>query len=197
MNVLSKVGTIGYVVSMGGLDIATFAFLSAETKAQLIAVEAEYAIRIDKEPDAGQKKTLENERDMKLAQVLGSAAVAGGFMLISVAGGVRQLRGALSKKNFVVSDRVKTLAEKGDIATIRAELEGPKASADAKATSKLTPTEREFLAEVIKAKEQGVPAFTEVDAPPAAKDATTPAPKDQPTTPKDAPQRDADAQGRA
>ena len=131
-------GSVGkgmFLGSMLGLDVAQGVLIAGEVKEQLLAVEASYKPRILAATDASEKARLERERDSALAQILGHAMVAGGFILVSVGTGIHQIRsvGRLSGKSYAVREEIKELVDRGDPAAIREALERKAVSFEEKA----------------------------------------------------------------
>jgi hypothetical protein len=136
-----------FVSTMAGLDVAQGVLISDQVRQQILAVEAQYAVSIGMETDTGKKEMLIKERNSAVAQVLGAAAVNGGFILISLASGTHQLmtlRGRMSGKPYMVRQELKGIVESNDPAAIRAALEGHNAG-----TKVLTPDERAYLQEAL------------------------------------------------
>ncbi len=144
------VGTAGYVGVMAGIDVTSFVFITLETREAMEAIEAQYGAMIAEATDPLEKERLKKERDSKLAQQLGTAAVSGGFMLVSLAGGVVQVKSALSRRTLDVHPEVKILGEKGSAAEIRTHLDNAKPTA----------AERTYLEEALKVRIESEVAAT-------------------------------------
>ena len=74
-----------YYGSMAGLAGAQGYLIAAETKAAVADLEAQFAVQIARAPEA-ERQSLRKQRDHAIASAIGDAIISGGFLLVSVAG---------------------------------------------------------------------------------------------------------------
>ncbi len=74
-----------YYGSMAGLAGAQGYLIAAETKAAVADLEAQFAVQIARAPQA-ERDSLRKQRDHAIASAIGDAIISGGFLLVSVAG---------------------------------------------------------------------------------------------------------------
>ncbi len=101
------------LVGMAGLDVAQGMVLTADVQARILEVEADYhsrAAALQEQGNAveGDLKALAVERDTAVANILGEAAIGGGFLLVSLGRGVKDIR-----------NHVRRVAASGDPRLIR------------------------------------------------------------------------------
>ncbi|HEX9990218.1 MAG TPA: hypothetical protein VGE45_17300 [Chloroflexia bacterium] len=146
LKVAGAVGKGMFLATMAGLDVAQGVLISDQVRQQIIAIEAQYAVIIGTETDPAKKEMLIKERNSAVAQVLGAAAVNGGFILISLASGAKQLQkaGRMTGKRYTVREEFKGIVESNDPAVIRRALDEHSAG-----TKVLTNDERAYLEEAL------------------------------------------------
>jgi hypothetical protein len=99
---------------MASVDVAQGFLIAADVRGQLQLIDANTAFALGQTTSDEEKKQIMADRDRKVAQVIGGAMVNGGFILISVGGGIKRVAGMLrSGTGVLVRAPVETLHTQG------------------------------------------------------------------------------------
>ena len=116
----SVVGKSRYMLAMVGVDAAQGFVIAADTSDALKKIDAETAVKLAHATTDEEKKEILAERDQRVAEVIGGAVVSGGFLLVSIGGGIKQVVATTrAGKQFTVREPIKALGE-GSITDIEA-----------------------------------------------------------------------------
>lgn len=86
---------VGYLLTMTGVDVAQGFLIGADVRDQLQLIEANTAYALAQATTDDQKKQILADRDRKVAQIVGGAMVNGGFILVSIGGGIKPIAATL------------------------------------------------------------------------------------------------------
>jgi hypothetical protein len=184
---LGPVGKGMFLGTMVGLDIASAVVMATDVQENIRRTEHLYEVKIAQDPD--HKAALQMELNSMIAQIIGSAAINGTFMIISVASGARQLVGAVGRasgRSYTVRSEIKELGNAGTASEIRTRLSSDR--------EPLIPEERAYLDEALtkapeskKIDQSAAPATPPAAPQPAAKPAETPKAPATPVSPEKPP----------
>jgi len=76
---------------MASVDGAQGFMIAADVKAQLSLIDANASVALANAKDDEERKQIHNERDQHVNEVVGGAIVGGGFVLVSLGGGIKQI----------------------------------------------------------------------------------------------------------
>jgi hypothetical protein len=162
-----------YVGTLAGLNVGSAYLIGVEAREQILLAQGRYELHVKEEP--AREPEFARARDEAVAQILGSAAVNGTFMLVSAAGVAHGLVAAKAHptgESYTIREEIRDLAGTAahDAASIRERLTTDKM---------LTNDERAFLNETLRTTKEGAiakPATLEPDgktaAPPNGHDRT-------------------------
>ena len=130
--------------AMASVDGAQGFMIAADVKAQLSLIDANASVALANAKGDEERKQIHNERDQHVNEVVGGAIVGGGFVLVSLGGGIKQIA-AMSRagRAFKVREPVAEIATQG-----RAKMQDTLASdtfPHESGRGKLTDEERSYL----------------------------------------------------
>jgi hypothetical protein len=103
-----------------GLDAAQGFLLASEVHEEIIAIDAQYTLKINQAGTDEEKQKLQRERDSLVAELVGHAALSGLFLVVSAGHNARAAGGAWqSGIKYHVSEEIEAIARRGDEAEIR------------------------------------------------------------------------------
>lgn len=138
---------IGLDAAAASADVISGILLKDDVSRAIVAVEAEYALRIEQarqqHQSAADIRQLEEQRDRIIARILGGAAISGGFILVSVGSSVFQIAASPLRngRSFRVRQEIQDLGLHGSRSDIQSRLE----------EASLTPDEQAFLRDALAA----------------------------------------------
>jgi len=88
---LTPVAKTGMFLAMFGIDAAQAVLMTQDVRDQLRLIDANANKAIGEATTEEQKQKIRNDRDRKIAEVLGAAMVNAGFILVSLGGGLKRL----------------------------------------------------------------------------------------------------------
>ncbi|MHA7291329.1 hypothetical protein ACX80V_17035 [Arthrobacter sp. MDT3-24] len=104
----------GYLLTMTGVDIAQGFLITADVRDQLNLIEANTELAVWRATTQKEKQTILADRDRKVGQIIGGAMVNGGFILISIGGGIKPIAATLRNGTRVmVREPVTRLPDSG------------------------------------------------------------------------------------
>ncbi|SEI82630.1 eCIS core domain-containing protein [Demequina mangrovi] len=86
----SRMAKVGYLVSMTTVDVAQGFLIAAEVRDQLALIEASTELALARATTDDERRRILADRDRKVGQVIGGAMINGGFILLSVGGGLKE-----------------------------------------------------------------------------------------------------------
>lgn len=124
---------IGMKITTLGADVGQAVLLTAEVQKQIDLAEEECTVKLTQATTEEEKQQIRAQRDVAIAHILGGAAVNGGFMLVSLGKGIKEVTtpGFLRPKAnaeptpYVVRESIAELGASGDAGRIRATLDAP------------------------------------------------------------------------
>jgi len=138
------VGKSRYMLAMVGVDAAQGFVIAADTRDVLKQIDAETAVKLSHAKSEEEKQEILADRDRRVAEVVGGAVVSGGFLLVSLGGGIKQVVATTrAGKQFSVREPVKALAE-GSITDIEAAIAQQSFTNENRAVV-MTEAEQQFL----------------------------------------------------
>jgi hypothetical protein len=110
----SLVGKGRFLLCMTGLDIAQGFMIASDVQHQLAVIEANTAVQLAGVRSDEQRAAIHAERDRRVAEVIGGAVVNGGFLLVSLGGGIkRTIAITRAGARFAVREPVRELVKHG------------------------------------------------------------------------------------
>jgi hypothetical protein len=110
----SLVGKGRFLLCMTGLDIAQGFVIASDVKDQLAVIEANTAVQLANATSDESRAAIHAERDRRIAEVIGGAVVNGGFLLVSLGGGIkRTIAITRAGARFTVREPVRDLVKQG------------------------------------------------------------------------------------
>ncbi|MBX3155260.1 MAG: DUF4157 domain-containing protein [Deltaproteobacteria bacterium] len=100
----TAVGKSRFVLCMASFDAAQGFMLALDVRHQLQLVDANIALALTAATTDEQRAAIHAQRDRQVAELIGGAMVGGGFILISLGGGIKQIVVSRVGRNFTIRE---------------------------------------------------------------------------------------------